>query len=178
MNKPLSSFSDSAEPACPSDTGCYSLLQRAGCPGQVIDHARAVRAVADLFTGDEAVSRCIVESGALLHDIGRSESHFLDHAVRGGDLCREQGVAKEVARVVACHLGAGLSADECLQLGLLPRDCMPHTLPEKIVAHADNLVKGTTVIHIEGQMMKNLLISRKKRKRMFRLSLEMELFLK
>ncbi|GAA5262314.1 uncharacterized protein KTGMC3_P1029 [Methanocalculus sp. MC3] len=163
-------------PTSIDESMCLWHLVGAGCSQKVIAHARAVAGVVSEFLDDEAVDGNLATCGALLHDIGRSESHSLDHAIIGGDICRERGLPEEIARIVERHLGAGQTADEYLQFGLLPRDCMPMTLPEKLVAHADNLVKGTSVIHIEERMMKILDLPKKKRRRTYRLALEMELF--
>jgi uncharacterized protein len=151
-------------------------LESAGCSPGVIAHCRAVRDVALTFASDPLVNRELVEEGALLHDIGRSVTHALDHAEVGGVLCRSLGLPEEVAAIVDRHLGAGLTADECSLLGLLPRDCMPRTIEEKVVAHADNLVKGTRTITIEERLMRSPDLPRKLKKRMYRLHLEMELF--
>ena len=161
---------------CISDADCIDHLIRAGCSEKVIAHARTVRCVIDEYTGDEAVISSCTGYGALLHDIGRSKSHAIDHAIIGGDLCRDAGISEDIALMVERHLGAGQTADECIQLRLLPRECMPLTLSEKIVAHADNLVKGTTVIHIEERMIRIADLPKRKRRRTYRLALEMELF--
>ncbi|HIJ07253.1 MAG: Uncharacterized protein XE11_1340 [Methanomicrobiales archaeon 53_19] len=163
-------------PDIPDESLCLELLNGVQCSGKVIAHARVVAGVVLEFIDDEAVDGALATCGALLHDIGRSATHSLDHAIAGGDICRELGLPEEIARIVERHLGAGQTAEECLQIGLLPRDCMPVSLPEKIVAHADNLVKGTSVIHIEERMMKIIDLPGKKRRRTYRLALEMELF--
>ena len=54
----------------------------------------------------------------MLHDIGRSRTHDIRHAQCGADLVREMGMGENLARIVECHTGAGLSADECTLLGL------------------------------------------------------------
>ena len=69
----------------------------------------------------------LVREGAMLHDIGRGASHTILHAQRGADLLRAQGISEEVARIVECHTGAGLTADECTLLRVSPRDCIPQT---------------------------------------------------
>ncbi|WP_211529916.1 HD domain-containing protein [Methanocalculus chunghsingensis] len=166
----------SATPDCISEDACIDHLLGAGCTKKVIAHSRAVRRVVDAYTDDEAVVPCLVRCGALLHDIGRSMTHDLDHAETGGDICRERGIPEPLSRIVACHLGAGQTAEECLQLGLIPRDAMPQTLSEKIVAHADNCVRGASEIHIEERMIRIADLPRTKRKRTYRLALEMELF--
>jgi uncharacterized protein len=93
-----------------------------------------------------------VRLGAMLHDIGRGVSHSIDHAQVGADICRASGLSETIARIVERHIGAGLTRDECRELGLEPRDCMPKTVEEKIVAHADNRVKGTDIITIEERL--------------------------
>ena len=76
----------------------------------------------------------------MLHDIGRGVSHGISHA-QAGAAWLYRGFSA-VARIVERHIGAGLSADECTLLRLVPRDCVPATLEEKIVTNADNLVAG------------------------------------
>ena len=65
------------------------LLREAGCSRKVIAHCRAVRDCAC-----EYAARCpdadfsLVETGAWLHDIGRSIDHSIRHAQAGADLLR------------------------------------------------------------------------------------------
>ncbi|MDV2482010.1 HDIG domain-containing protein [Methanoculleus sp. Wushi-C6] len=155
---------------------CIALLRRAGCSEGVIAHCRAVRDLALTYASDGLVDRDLVAAGALLHDIGRGATHEIRHAEVGGALCRSFGLDEAIVAIVERHIGGGLTADECSLLGLLPRDCMPQTLEEKIVAHADNLVKGTRVIVMEERMMHAIALPRRQRKRICRLGLEMELF--
>lgn len=155
---------------------CIALLRRAGCSDGVIAHCRAVRDLALAYASDPLVDRGLVEAGALLHDIGRGVTHDLRHAGAGGEICRAFGLDEAVVAVVERHIGAGLTADECSVLGLLPRDCVPRTLEEKIVAHADNLVKGTRVITLEERLQHAIALPRRQRERICRLGQEMELF--
>jgi uncharacterized protein len=117
----------------------------------------------------------LVLAGSMLHDIGRSRTHSIGHAQAGAAICRELCQPEAVARIVECHTGAGLTADECTLLGLLPIDCVPETLEEKIVTNADNLAGGKRRISIEQDMMDAFALPRKVRRRMYRLWLEMEL---
>ncbi|KUK61835.1 MAG: Uncharacterized protein XE10_1188 [Methanoculleus marisnigri] len=153
------------------ESDCISLLRRAGCTEGVIAHCRAVRDLALAYASDP-----LVEAGALLHDIGRGVTHDLHHAEAGGAICRSFGLDKAIVAIVERHIGAGLTADECSLLGLVPRDCMPRTLEEKIVAHADNLVKGTRIITIEERLGDAIALPVRQRKRICRLGLEVELF--
>jgi len=154
---------------------CIALLRRAGCSDDVVAHCCAVRDLA-LAYADGIADRDLIEAGALLHDIGRGVTHDLHHAEAGGAICRAFGLDERIERIVERHIGAGLTADECSLLCLAPRDCMPATLEEKIVAHADNLVKGIRAITMEERMMHAIALPRRQRKRIRRLGLEMELF--
>ncbi|KQC04690.1 MAG: phosphohydrolase [Methanoculleus sp. SDB] len=125
------------------------VLEHAGCERRVIEHCRAVAGVALTFTLKVPVNTELVLAGAWLHDIGRSKTHGIAHGQIGADICRELGYSERIARIVECHIGAGLTREECRRLGLEPRDCVPSTLEEKIVAHADNIVKDAREISID-----------------------------
>jgi uncharacterized protein len=159
-----------------SDIILENLLREAGCSKKVIAHCRAVRDVAlEYAQCNPLVSEDLVNEGAMLHDIGRGKAHTIIHAQRGADLLRSQGFSEEVARIVECHTGAGLTADECAILGLSPRDCMPQTTEEKIITHADNLIDGRTRVNIEGSIASAIYLPRKVRHRMYHLALDVEL---
>ena len=155
---------------------CEDLLRDAGCSTKVIAHCRAVRDCACGYAAhNPEIDFHLVELGAILHDIGRSRTHDIRHAQRGADLVRSMGLGEEIARIVECHTGAGLTADECTILGLSPRDCMPRTMEEKVVTHADNLIAGKKRVTIHESIGSALYLPRKARKRMYRLAAEVEL---
>ncbi len=157
-------------------TTCGNLLHKAGCSTKVIAHCQAVRDCAcDYAAHNPACDHHLVEEGAMLHDIGRSRIHDIRHAQCGADIIRTMGLCEEIARIVECHTGAGLSADECTLLGLSPRDCMPRTTEEKIVTHADNLIAGKKRVTIHESLSSAIHLPRKARKRMERLAAEVEL---
>jgi uncharacterized protein len=152
------------------------MRQNAGCSPKVIAHCRAVTDCAlEYAAANPDINFSTVKEGAMLHDIGRGSTHAIDHAQRGADILRAQGFPEEVARMVECHTGAGLTADECSLLGLSPRDCIPCTTEEKIVTHADNLIAGKTRVNIEDSIGSAFHLPKKARKRMYRLALEVEL---
>ncbi|MGB9176225.1 MAG: HDIG domain-containing metalloprotein [Methanoregula sp.] len=152
------------------------LLLHAGCSKKVIAHCRAVRDCACGYAAhNPGVNYYLVEQGAMLHDIGRSRTHDIRHAQCGADLLRHLGFGEDLARIVECHTGAGLTADECTLLGLSPRDCMPGTTEEKIVTHADNLIAGKKRVTIHESIGSAIYLPRKARKRMERLAAEVEL---
>lgn len=129
----------------------FSYLFSAGCDPDVIAHCRTVRDVAVgiadriLAIGKRSVDRDLVAAGAVLHDIGRSVTHGMDHADAGAALCRELGFPLAVCRIVERHIGAGLTGEERGELGLSREDRIPGTIEERIVTHADNLVRGTRI---------------------------------
>ena len=94
------------------------------------------------------VDHKLIEAGAMLHDIGRSQTHDVDHAAVGGKIVRELGIYELVARIVDRHIGAGIPQDEAKELGLPPGQYMPETLEEKIVCYADKLMEGRRVVDI------------------------------
>ena len=155
---------------------CEDLLQKAGCSPKVIAHCRAVRDCACEYAAQNPeILFSLVEQGAMLHDIGRSRTHDIRHAQCGADLVRSMDLGEDLARIVECHTGAGLTADECTLLGLFPRDCIPRTSEEKIVTHADNLLAGKKRVTIHDSIGSAIYLPRKARKRMERLSCEVEL---
>lgn len=151
-----------------------AFLSDAGCDPGVVAHCRTVNAVADTYARSHVVDRDLVTTGAMLHDLGRSQTHSLHHAEVGADLARLSGCPDEVAAIIQRHIGAGLTVEECTLLGLLPRDSVPQRLEERIVAHADNLVKGTRVITPEERMDRSFALGRKFMARAFRLGLDLE----
>ncbi|HTY51831.1 MAG TPA: HDIG domain-containing protein [Methanomicrobiales archaeon] len=153
-----------------------ALLVRAGCDPGVIAHARAVTRLALTFSDSPVVDRDLVRAGAMLHDIGRRETHGIAHAQRGAGIARGLGLDERIASIIERHIGAGLTADECSLEGLVPRDCLPVTVEEKIVANADNLVAGTRETVIEETLGGATWLKKRVRKRICRLYLEMEVY--
>lgn len=82
---------------------------------------------------------------ALLHDIGRFKTGVgektIFHGVEGGLILREEG-HPDLARVAENHEGAGITKHEAVKLGLPEKDYLPETIEEKIITHADSLVRG------------------------------------
>jgi len=155
---------------------CIALLKSSGCSSNVIEHCKAVTRCAEEYAqACDFADAALVMNGALLHDIGRGSTHGIDHAQRGADILREKGYPERLVRIVECHTGAGITPDECTLLGLAPRDCMPQTIEEKIVTHADNLIAGSTRVTIDESIGFAIHLPKKVRRRMYRLANEIEL---
>ena len=133
------------------------LLEESGCAPNVIEHCKEVSSLAveiadKVKAAGHEVNSELVEVGALLHDFGRCRTHEIFHAVEGFKLAKSKGVDSEVSEIIKRHIGAGISKEEARELGLPEEDYFPHSLEEKIVAHADNLVKGIKRITIEERI--------------------------
>lgn len=130
--------------AYPSRERCREFLMKAGCPAEVVRHIEAVTDLAIEIAECAGADVALVVAGAMLHDIGRSRTRGVDHAVEGADILRGMGLQEEIIRIVERHIGSGITAEEAIDLGLPPRNYIPETLEEKIVAHADNLISDFT----------------------------------
>jgi uncharacterized protein len=129
------------------------MLEETGCSPNVIEHCKEVASLAvEIANKAKAsghnVNPELVEIGALLHDFGRCKTHKIAHAVEGYRLARIRGIEPEISEIIKRHIGAGISKEEAKRFGLPEDDYFPRSLEEKIVAHADNLVKGTSRITV------------------------------
>ncbi len=92
----------------------------------------------------------LIESGALLHDIGRGQTHGIEHGAVGGQTARRLGIPMELAHIIERHVGAGLTLDEARKNGLPMGNYVPETLEEKIVCYADKLIEGSHEVGIDS----------------------------
>jgi uncharacterized protein (TIGR00295 family) len=129
--------------ALPTQEECIDILKKSGCKKKVIRHCKAVEdlalKIAELANGDKK----LVSVAAMLHDIGRANTHGIRHAVEGAKMARELGLSESVVLIIERHIGAGITKNEAKRLGLSVKDYAPITLEEKIVSHADNLIEET-----------------------------------
>ena len=115
------------------------LLNELNCPEWVIEHSKGVSRKAC-----EIASNCDD-----VHDIGRSKTNSIEHAVIGAQILRERGYSEEIINIVERHIGTGLSKEDAKELGLPIKSYVPQTLEEKIVSHADNLFNGADEVDID-----------------------------
>lgn len=121
------------------------VLIDAGCSPGVVAHCRAVSfAAAALADRIRAVPVDIelARLGGLLHDIGRSRTQGISHAIAGAEIGRKLGFSPALLHIIERHIGAGITSAEASRLGLPEKDYLPLTPEEKIVSYADNLTKG------------------------------------
>ena len=138
----------------PSREQALQLLRESQCSAKVIKHCKAVAKLA-LETAEAckekglSVDLELVEIGALLHDIGRSKTHSVHHAVVGAEISASAGLPEPVISIIKRHIGGGITTSEAEKLGW-PKDVyVPMTLEEKIVSYADKLIENSKRVPIE-----------------------------
>jgi uncharacterized protein len=138
----------------PSREQALQLLREHQCSTEVISHCEAVAKLA-LETANALKERGLkidselVEVGALLHDIGRSKTHTVHHAVVGAEIAEAAGLPDSVVSIIKRHVGGGITASEAKKLGWPEDVYVPITLEEKVVSYADKLIENSKRAPIE-----------------------------
>ena len=89
------------------------ILKKEKTPHNVIDHSIAVcKKACEIAENFPEADLDIIQKGALLHDIGRSRTHGITHAVEGVKIAREYGYGDDVLNVIERHIGAGITKKE------------------------------------------------------------------
>lgn len=121
-------------------------------------HCRSVADLALRINNERALGldTDIVESAAMLHDIGifltdadgidcHGSEPYIRHGILGAELLRKEGMPEEIARIAERHTGAGITVNDIdeMKLPLPRRDYMPETLLERLVCYADKFYSKT-----------------------------------
>ena len=126
------------------------LLEKENTPENVIQHSIAVyKKAMEISANFDEADKDLIKKGALLHDIGRSKTHGITHAIEGVKIAKKYGYGQDVLNIIERHIGAGITEEEAIELGLPKKSYLPETLEEKIVAHADNLISGSEEVDID-----------------------------
>ena len=142
------------EPGLPTRAEALDILAKAGCSKKVIEHCKtvskfAVRVARAFRRRGVNVDLRLVEIGGLLHDIGRSRTHSVDHAPIGEEIALSLGLPQSIVCIIERHVGGGVPKDEARRLGWSAKDYLPETWEEKIVCYADKRVEGLRTVSIE-----------------------------
>ena len=130
------------------------FLQKNSCSTKVITHCQAVASLSlelaeEFKAKNYPVDLALIETGALLHDLGRSKTHSVHHAIEGMKIAQAEGLPDAIVCIIKRHVGAGIAAEEAAQLNW-PKDVYtPQSLEEKIVCYADKCVSGNDRICVE-----------------------------
>jgi uncharacterized protein len=141
----------------PNREQAVKLLKDNNCPPQVISHCLAVADFAletarNLQRRGLKVDLALVEAGAVLHDIGRSKTHSVDHAPAGAQIAQTLNLPQQVIDIIKRHVGAGITPDEAERLGWPKDNYVPQTLEEKIVCYADKRIDHNQAVPIEAEI--------------------------
>jgi len=143
----------------PSPEEAKRILKENECSLNVVRHCEAVAKVAVQMAKKCAnngahIDISLVHVGALLHDLGRAETHGVNHPIVGAKIARSLGLPDNLIRIIERHLGGGINGDEARELGWPEGTYIPCTLEEKIVTYADKLVEGEKRIPIRQTVQK------------------------
>jgi len=129
----------------PTEEQCLKLLEKYKTPEKSIEHAKVVTELVKKLVTKVSVKRKIAIAGAMLIDIGKTQTQGLKHGFIGGRILRKEIIDESVISIVEKHIGVGITKIEATRAGLPPRDFVPETMEEKLVSYADKLVIGTYV---------------------------------
>jgi uncharacterized protein len=138
----------------PNREQSIELLRKNHCPPQVINHCVAVADLAleiakKISVKGLEVNLELVEVGAILHDLGRSENQTVDHGLIGAQMAQSIGLPEQVVSIIKRHVGGGVTAEEAALFGWSKDIYIPQTLEEKIVSYADKLINHSKRVPIE-----------------------------
>jgi uncharacterized protein len=140
----------------PSETETEALHHQLAPSQEVFDlvftHSKAVRDIAlQLISAHHIqVDRDFVLAACLLHDVGAYELYetdstvkpghkYVEHGIVGAKLLKQLGYDEAFCRVAERHTGVGLTKEKVKKQGLPlpPKDYVPETKEERLIAYAD-----------------------------------------
>lgn len=119
-----------------------ALLINAGMSAEDLQHSQAVAKKALEIAGrvKAKLDMELIGRGALFHDLGKAQTHAIEHGKIGAAMGRALGLSKALTDIMEKHIRGGLTAAEAVELGLPVKDYTLHKLEERIVIYADRLV--------------------------------------
>ncbi|HVC27227.1 MAG TPA: HDIG domain-containing protein [Nitrososphaerales archaeon] len=131
----------------PNAQEALALHKKYGSNDRIVGHCQACARISKLLSEraagqGRAVNVQAAVAGALLHDIGRSQTQTVSHGYVGAGILEKEGVDSVVVETVRRHVGAGISPKEAVALSFPPGDYVPKTIEQKIVCFADKLLDG------------------------------------
>jgi uncharacterized protein (TIGR00295 family) len=127
----------------PSLQQSQQLLNLTLLDSQLLRHCEATcqkaRKIVGLVASKITLNMQLLETGALLHDIGRAQVHDVTHGYVGGQILRKNNYPISIILIVERHVLGGFTPVEAEKVGLPKREFIPQTWEEKIVCVADKL---------------------------------------
>jgi uncharacterized protein len=126
-----------------TEAEALGLLKKEKLPQNIIEHCRAVSKKAVQIA--EAIKKNgwdvdveLVRIAGLLHDLGRSRTHEIEHGIESGKILRELGYP-EIAQTAERHC--------TLLFKRIPLEDM--SIEEKIICYADGVIEGSCEVSFE-----------------------------
>ena len=118
------------------------LLKDQEMAAQDLEHSIQVAEKALEIAGrmDANLDMELIGRGALFHDLGKTETHGIDHGLIGAEKGAELGLPDTVNAIMEKHIRGGLTESEAIELGLPVKDYTLHLLEERVIIYADRLV--------------------------------------
>lgn len=119
------------------------VLRTAGMAEEDIAHSAHVAEKALEIAGRICTAKLDLEfigRGALFHDLGKTQTHGMEHGKVGAEIGRRIGLPGEICDIMEKHIRGGLTEPEARELGLPVKDYVLRKLEERIVIYADRLV--------------------------------------
>jgi uncharacterized protein (TIGR00295 family) len=131
----------------PSAQQALALHKKYGSNDRIVAHCQACARISKTLCERAIVRGHGVDAdaafaGALLHDIGRSQTQLVSHGYVGAGILEKEGIDPVVVEIVRRHVGAGISPEEAMTLGFPSGDYIPRTLEQKLVCFADKMLDG------------------------------------
>lgn len=136
------------------NTSDVDILRDAGVPEDDIGHcvrvAEKAREIAGRTGAD--VDMELIVRGALFHDLGKAETHEIEHGRIGAEIGARLGLPEVITGVMEKHIRGGLTEEEAIELGLPVKDYSLGRLEERIIIYADRLVDIITegIVDLDG----------------------------
>jgi uncharacterized protein (TIGR00295 family) len=129
----------------PSSDDCYRIMREEKVAPVVVRHMCVVNVVALAIARRCGANLDLVNAASLLHDIGRSRTHGIQHVWESVRIAREHNLPDDLVLCIGRHIASGFTPEEAKELGLPDGEYMPVTLEDKVVSYADNLVSDRSI---------------------------------
>jgi uncharacterized protein len=143
----------------PSREQAIQLLCENNCPPVVIRHCEAVADLAleiatKLQSKGLKINLDLVQAGALLHDIGRSKTHNVNHGIVGSQIVKSADLPESLSNIIKRHVGGGITKEEATQFGWPKDNYIPQSLEEKVVSYSDKLIDREERVPIDLEIQR------------------------
>ena len=111
------------------------LLRTSGVSEDDIAHSVTVaeKALEIAYRTNKDLDFEFIGRGALFHDLGKAQTHDIEHGKLGAEIGKALGLPDHITAVMEKHIRGGLTDEEATELGLPIKDYTLHTLEERLI---------------------------------------------